>query len=206
MYIHIYKRSIDVNRYPVQYFPTPNGKTLEGKSYVDLIVIARPGVYGYRFAYISPAVAPYPEVEVMSQIMIVPIEILVQPQHIRLSIVETDPSAIRFVWSLSQIVYAKSSLKRKLIKVLLSKSSNGPIVAYGNMESIRTYSRKDLCDQDSMPASNIGWIEPGIQVEAIAHGLLFRTTYFYTIQIDDYLSHEYILHTFTLKKLKNPFG
>ena len=49
-----------------------------------------------------------------------------------------------------------------------------------------SYERSDMCDKEIEPAANHGFIDPGIQVEAIMHSLVPGKRYYYSVGDDAY--------------------
>uniref|UniRef100_A0A7S2SCM6 Purple acid phosphatase N-terminal domain-containing protein n=1 Tax=Mucochytrium quahogii TaxID=96639 RepID=A0A7S2SCM6_9STRA len=166
-----------VGHYPVQF------KDIKGKmknKTVNFSVWVRPGVQGYRFAYVASTVLPYPEVLTMTKVIPVPTSALFLPMQVRTSLVEDDPSAVRVVWSQSPwSVPDVNDVKR--FRVRFGETSRDYTIV-AEPEQVFNYEASDMCEKDMMPSSSIGWIRPGLQVEAIVRGLKPQTKYFYAIE------------------------
>ena len=168
-----------LDRYPVQYKETPNGKARSGARELSFLMLVRPGVESYRVAYVSPAVAPYPEVQAMTAPIPVPAELRARPSQVRLSLVSGDVSAMRFMWSERAELARAAALDSE---VVVRHSPGGAVVARARAARTWVYARADLCEREAQPAFSVGWVPPGLQVEAVVRGLAPDSTYWYTIE------------------------
>ncbi|GBG26163.1 Purple acid phosphatase [Hondaea fermentalgiana] len=152
-----------LGKYPVQFKPQTHKHTSGTESFR---VLVRPGVQGYRVAYVAPSVAPYPEVLAMSPIIVVPDALLDRPRHVRVSQVVDDPSALRFVWAVAPSLAQDPGEWQ--VRIF---APNGTLLAAQTPQNSFTYSREDLCEQALMPAATVGYLQPGTQLVAIVRGV-----------------------------------
>jgi len=167
-----------LNRYPVQFKEVAIARKT-GTNSLSFRVLVRPGVYGYRFAYVSPAVLPYPEVEALSNIVRIPESLLLNALQVRLSLVAGDRSAMRFMWSVPP--HPDGSADGDNYEVLVGEDQQH-LESQGTAQRAYSYIKQDMCERSMMPAASIGWVPPGTHMETVVSGLPSNTTLFYTIK------------------------
>eukprot|EP00512_Aurantiochytrium_limacinum_P004032 CAMPEP_0171495828 /NCGR_PEP_ID=MMETSP0958-20121227/6356_1 /TAXON_ID=87120 /ORGANISM="Aurantiochytrium limacinum, Strain ATCCMYA-1381" /LENGTH=673 /DNA_ID=CAMNT_0012029849 /DNA_START=25 /DNA_END=2046 /DNA_ORIENTATION=+ len=155
-----------LGKFPVQFRPQKSGKA-SGRT--DFKILMHPGASAYRVAYVSPGVSPYPEILAMSDIFEVPRELLEVPQHVRVSQVVDDSSALRFVWSVSPELEQNPSDWQ----VELSTEQGNLITAQAPKASF-TYSSDDFCEPELRPAASTGYMTPGTQLVAVVKNVFPR--------------------------------
>lgn len=138
----------------------------------NFTIMIRPGVPAFRLAYVSPAVTPYPEILAMTDIFSVPDELLNTPLQIRTSLVTDNVRSMRVMWAQPE---------NSIPGTVFVGTSPGNYSNIFPVSNVFTFNATDLCEQEQMPASSVGFENPGLQIESIITGLEFNTTYYFQI-------------------------